>query len=111
MKRSTENILYVTPSDYALACQGIKTATTRLGDRSEFWPVGSEISLINNENDDDRLHIRVVYNDQMTLEEVTDCHAQTIGGYDRAAHWEDFAGVYGDVDENTELSLVGFLVL
>lgn len=111
---STETVLYVSPSDFNLVLKGIKTATTRLGDRSQMWPVGCEVELVNNDDITRRLRIRIVYNEQMTLDKVDDRIANTVGGYGAESHFRDFNDVYEkyhlpacDVD----ISLVGFFVL
>lgn len=110
MKRSTKEALYVTPYDFSLALRGVKTATSRLGDRRELWPVGSELDLVDNENGAG-LRIRIVYNEVMELGDINDTHAGTIGGYDTPRHWDDFTSIYEGSGGSTVISLVGFLVI
>lgn len=112
MKRSTKEIMYVTPHDFDLAKAGVKTATTRDGDRRGLWPVGKGIEIRDNEDESRVMVARIVYNEQMTLGKINDRQAQTIGGYGVTFHWVDFDAVYGPgVESDHELSLVGFLVL
>ena len=112
MKRSTTGIMYVTPSDFELVLRGLKTATSRAGDRREFWPVGKEIAVVDNQDESRFLPIEVVYNFVTTLDDVTPTQAGNIGGgYSLEDHATDFMSVYPDSDSNTELSVVGFRVL
>lgn len=110
MKRSTKDILYVTPGDFDLATWGVKTATSRLGDRRELWPVGSTILIVDNERGAYRC-IEIVYNVLMKLDQISVAQAGNIGGYGVHDHYEDFTSIYPESDGTTELSLVGFRLI
>jgi len=110
MKRSTATELFVTPKDFNLALNGVKTATSRLGDRRELWPVGSKIRLVDNKRG---LHwkIEITYNILMTLDQISISQAGNIGGYNVTEHLMDFTSIYPGSSCKTELSLVGFRLL
>jgi hypothetical protein len=110
MKRSTSDILYISPGDMDLVLKGRKTATSRLGDRTDMWPKGKVITLASN-GDDRMLYIEITYNDLMDLGSINDTKAGTIGDYDSAGHYADFVSIYPDADRTSGISLVGFYVL
>jgi len=110
-KRSTEEVMYVSASDFDLAVRGRKTATSRLGDRRELWPVGAVIQLRSNENEDNTLFVEITYNYLTTLASIGVPTAGTIGSDSVEAHYDDFTNVYPGSDEDSALSVVGFRVL
>lgn len=111
MKRSTEYVFYVTPHDFNLAVKGIKTASSRIGDRRRVWPVGHRLALVDNQDENRRTSIEITYNVPMKLCFITPTQAFNIGGYSTSKHYEDFVSVYADSGPETDLSLVGFRVL
>lgn len=111
MRRSTRDILYVSPSDFELAENGTKSATSREGKRQEMWPVGSRVQLVNNEDDSQRLLAEITYNVPTKLADITKAQAGNIGGYGVQEHYEDFLDVYPNSTDETELSLIGFRVI
>jgi len=110
MKRSTPDTFYVTPSDFDLAAAGKKTASTRLGDRTAIWPVGKRVQLVDNTDWTRNLFVTITYNELMTLADVNDCRARTVGEYDAGGHYADFVSVYPDATRDSLISLVGFYI-
>lgn len=107
MKRSTGDILYVTPSDFELAIGGIKTATSRKGDRQAQYPIGRVILLMCNVTDA-CIKVRITNVYLKRLANVRECDAIAIGNYGVEAHRQDYVGIYGEPAADENISIVHF---
>lgn len=111
MKRSTTQVLYTTPRDFDLVEMGTKSATTRIGIR-ESWPVGHNLEIVDNQDEERRLSAEIVYNEVMKLKDINRTQAGSVGGgYSISSHKADFCDIYEGSDDDTVLSLVGFRVV
>ena len=80
LKRSTEDLMYASPSDYQLIVNGIKTATSRYGIRKEF-KVGKIMKVMKNDESEDFLIIEITEIHHSTLETVGGFYTNKIGNY------------------------------
>ena len=115
MKRSEGKTIQIQHSDWLMAKDGIKTCTSRYGDRTSEYSIGEVFNFVDNDTDE-TLKILIEEVKLKTLKGVTSQEALAIGNYTWADHVADFYGIYGlklgrKVDENTVLSLIYFKVI
>lgn len=107
--------MYISPEDFDLVLKGIKTKTSRLGDRREIWKIGSTITLQeNSENYHRYLYIKITENYIKKLHEVNQLEAMKIGAYTIGDHFKDFCTAYKDEindAQDTLISIIGFEVI
>lgn len=108
--RSTEKVILVSPGGFNQAMEGLKTATSRLGDRRAMWPQGAMVTLRDNGSGDETM-AQITYNILTTLEKVNDTVAGTVGCCSASDHRDEFRDIYPGSDYDTEISIVGFRVL
>lgn len=111
MKRSTKDKFYVTPHDFALAMVGVKTASSRNSDRSELWPVGHRLRMVDNTDESRFADIEITYHAQTSLTKISSTQTFNIGGYGIFEHQRDYLSVYSDAHFNHDVYIVGFRIL
>lgn len=114
MKRSEGKNLQIQHADWLLAREGVKTCTSRYGDRRSEYIEGNIYSFVSNDSGES-LPIKITRTEVKSLKDVTSAEAKAIGNYGWAEHVADFHGIYGTklgrpVDETTELTLIFFEV-
>lgn len=112
---SQPGTLRMSGADFDGAKNGLKTCTSRYGDKTQDYDVGSVVCAINN---DDNSTMNLVIDGIVVklLRDVTTEEAFAIGQYSRDAHYDDFYEVYHNkigraVDGNTTLTLIYFHTL
>jgi hypothetical protein len=114
MKRSTKDTIYVSPGDFDLVLRKHKTATSRLGNKSDMYDVNQKVNITENV-EPDRSVKAVITNVIMTpLKHVTTCEAYKIGRYSIVEHAIDFTNIYASLGNNitpdTLLTIIEFAI-
>lgn len=112
MKRSEGKAIQIQHGDWEMAKRGVKTCTSRYGDRTAEYPVGEIFDFTSNETGE-VLKIKITKVVRSRLKDVTSEEAKAIGDYSWADHVADVYGIYAvklgrEVNENTIFSLVHF---
>jgi hypothetical protein len=112
MRRSEGDNIQINHSDWLLAKTGVKTCTSRYGDKTSEYPSGKAFNFVSNDTGES-LSIVIYAVTVKSLKDVTTFEAKCIGDYSWAEHVADFYNIYHtnlkrDVNEDTIVSLVYF---
>jgi hypothetical protein len=114
LPRSTNEIMYVSPSDFDLYLNGGKSATSRYGDRTLEYPVGKRLVIKENAGENRREEsIMITKSYKIALGAVNEFEAKAIGNYLVADHTIDFYNIYSvnmgkEVNGTTGLTVIFF---
>ena len=115
MKRSEGKNIQTKAVGFNLAKQGIKTCTSRYGDRLKEYNIGEIYNFVNNYTDE-ILKIKIIKQELKTLNNVTESESIAIQNYSWAEMVWDVYDIYHnnlgrEVNKSTVFTLVWFEVV
>lgn len=115
MQRSEGKTIQIQHPDWLAAQAGVKTCTSRYGDRRNEYPIGEVFDFKSN-GTSETLKIKILRVDVKEIKDTTSEEAKAVGNYSWVDHINDLYTIYHgelgrEFNENTLISLVYFEVI